>query len=144
MPEATLRLWEMDHLVQLKSPDGTPQFATIFDKAPKPSKPNWKKMVSGTQQTSPKFRKEKSWLCLPPASRRKSPKEKSRPPGEPVLAGLLSLVRPPHPILYGNLFASTYFLMTGFHAIHVVVGMIPVRNGAAAGEARPGRQVRTD
>lgn len=29
-----------------------------------------------------------------------------------------------HPIVYGNLFASTYFLMTGFHAIHVVVGMI--------------------
>ena len=28
------------------------------------------------------------------------------------------------PILYGNLFASTYFLMTGFHAIHVIVGMI--------------------
>jgi cytochrome c oxidase subunit III len=28
------------------------------------------------------------------------------------------------PILYGNVFASTYFLMTGFHAIHVVVGMI--------------------
>lgn len=30
----------------------------------------------------------------------------------------------PHPILFGNLFASTYFLMTGFHAIHVIVGMI--------------------
>ena len=30
----------------------------------------------------------------------------------------------PHPIVYGNIFASTYFLMTGFHAIHVVVGMI--------------------
>ena len=30
----------------------------------------------------------------------------------------------PHPVLYGNLFASTYFLMTGFHAIHVIVGMI--------------------
>ncbi len=29
-----------------------------------------------------------------------------------------------HPIVYGNLFASTYFLMTGFHAIHVIVGMI--------------------
>ena len=28
------------------------------------------------------------------------------------------------PILYGNLFASTYFLMTGFHAVHVIVGMI--------------------
>jgi cytochrome c oxidase subunit 3 len=30
----------------------------------------------------------------------------------------------PHPITYGNLFASNYFLMTGFHAVHVVVGMI--------------------
>jgi cytochrome c oxidase subunit III len=28
-----------------------------------------------------------------------------------------------HPVLYGNLFASIYFLMTGFHAIHVLVGM---------------------
>lgn len=30
----------------------------------------------------------------------------------------------PHPVLFGNLFASIYFLMTGFHAIHVIVGMI--------------------
>ncbi len=30
----------------------------------------------------------------------------------------------PHVMLYGNLFASIYFLITGFHAIHVVVGMI--------------------
>ncbi len=29
-----------------------------------------------------------------------------------------------HPVVYGNIFASTYFLMTGFHAIHVIVGMI--------------------
>lgn len=28
------------------------------------------------------------------------------------------------PILYGNLFASNYFVMTGLHAIHVVVGLI--------------------
>lgn len=33
-------------------------------------------------------------------------------------------VHPPHPILYGNIFASCYFIMTGFHAIHVIVGMI--------------------
>ena len=33
-------------------------------------------------------------------------------------------VHEPHPILYGNIFASCYFLMTGFHALHVVVGMI--------------------
>ena len=40
------------------------------------------------------------------------------------LRGHLAGVHDPHPILYGNLFASTYFLMTGFHAIHVIVGMI--------------------
>lgn len=40
--------------------------------------------------------------------------------GEWVAAG----VHHPHKIVYGNLFASTYFLMTGFHAIHVIVGMI--------------------
>lgn len=28
------------------------------------------------------------------------------------------------PIRYGNLFASTYFIMTGFHALHVVIGML--------------------
>ena len=33
-------------------------------------------------------------------------------------------VHDPHWMLYGNLFASTYFLMTGFHAIHVIVGII--------------------
>jgi cytochrome c oxidase subunit 3 len=40
--------------------------------------------------------------------------------GSFVAAGVFD----PHPVLYGNLFASTYFLMTGFHAIHVIVGMI--------------------
>ena len=32
-------------------------------------------------------------------------------------------ISPSHPILYGNLFASNYFLMTGFHAIHVIIGL---------------------
>jgi hypothetical protein len=40
--------------------------------------------------------------------------------GGVVSAGVLD----PHPVLYGNLFASIYFLMTGFHAIHVIVGML--------------------
>lgn len=44
-------------------------------------------------------------------------------------------VHDPHPILFGNLFASTYFVMTGFHALHVLVGMIlwaiPLAKGAA-------------
>ncbi|MFO1021461.1 MAG: cytochrome c oxidase subunit 3 [Planctomycetales bacterium] len=38
----------------------------------------------------------------------------------PVFAG----IHLGHPIPYGNLFASTYFLMTGFHALHVIIGMI--------------------
>jgi cytochrome c oxidase subunit 3 len=33
-------------------------------------------------------------------------------------------VHAPHPIKWGNTFASIYFLMTGFHALHVVIGVI--------------------
>ena len=33
-------------------------------------------------------------------------------------------VHHPTVIVYGNLFASVYFLMTGFHALHVIVGMV--------------------
>ena len=33
-------------------------------------------------------------------------------------------VHDPHPMKWGNTFASIYFLMTGFHALHVVIGMI--------------------
>lgn len=36
----------------------------------------------------------------------------------------LEAIQVSHPILYGNIFASTYFLMTGFHALHVIIGMI--------------------
>ncbi|HVV99696.1 MAG TPA: cytochrome c oxidase subunit 3 [Planctomycetaceae bacterium] len=39
-------------------------------------------------------------------------------------AGLFGGMHIQHPIRYGNLFASTYFLMTGFHALHVVIGML--------------------
>jgi cytochrome c oxidase subunit 3 len=42
----------------------------------------------------------------------------------PEYAGILQHVELHFPIKYGNIFASTYFLMTGFHAIHVIVGMI--------------------
>jgi cytochrome c oxidase subunit 3 len=37
---------------------------------------------------------------------------------------IFSSVHDPHPIKWGNTFASIYFLMTGFHALHVVIGMI--------------------
>jgi len=42
----------------------------------------------------------------------------------PEYASIMKPVELHYPIKYGNIFASTYFLMTGFHAIHVVVGMI--------------------
>jgi cytochrome c oxidase subunit 3 len=42
---------------------------------------------------------------------------------DPQLGSLASGLKPAHPILYGNLFASNYFLMTGFHAIHVIIGL---------------------
>jgi cytochrome c oxidase subunit III len=32
-------------------------------------------------------------------------------------------VHAPHVIPWGNIFASTYFTMTGFHALHVILGM---------------------
>lgn len=42
----------------------------------------------------------------------------------PEYAALLAPLEVHYPIKYGNIFASTYFLMTGFHAIHVIVGLI--------------------
>jgi cytochrome c oxidase subunit 3 len=42
----------------------------------------------------------------------------------PEFASVMGPIEAYHPIKYGNIFASTYFLMTGFHAIHVIVGMI--------------------
>ena len=40
------------------------------------------------------------------------------------LKPLLGSLQTAHPMLYGNLFASNYFLMTGFHALHVIIGLI--------------------
>ena len=42
---------------------------------------------------------------------------------DPETKDLAYGLTPAHPILYGNLFASNYFLMTGFHAIHVIIGL---------------------
>lgn len=39
-------------------------------------------------------------------------------------ADVSKAVLDPQVILYGNLFASVYFLMTGFHALHVIIGII--------------------
>lgn len=39
-------------------------------------------------------------------------------------AAVSNSVLDPQVIVYGNLFASVYFLMTGFHALHVIIGII--------------------
>lgn len=44
-------------------------------------------------------------------------------PVDVEVASLANGLSEAHPILYGNLFASNYFLMTGFHAIHVIIGL---------------------
>jgi cytochrome c oxidase subunit III len=44
--------------------------------------------------------------------------------GDEKWGSVFASVHEPQPILYGNTFASCYFLMTGFHALHVIVGMI--------------------
>jgi len=42
----------------------------------------------------------------------------------PLYGSLVAHLEVSHPIMYGNIFASTYFLMTGFHALHVIIGII--------------------
>lgn len=42
----------------------------------------------------------------------------------PEYGAWLAPVHHLQPIIYGNLFASVYFLLTGFHALHVVIGML--------------------
>ena len=58
-------------------------------------------------------------LTLPEVEKKVHELNESKTLG-PLMGGL----HVSQPILYGNLFASNYFLMTGFHAIHVIVGLI--------------------
>ena len=41
----------------------------------------------------------------------------------PDFGARFSAVHEPHPIKWGNTFASIYFTMTGFHALHVIIGI---------------------
>jgi cytochrome c oxidase subunit 3 len=41
-----------------------------------------------------------------------------------TIGSVFASVREPHPIKWGNTFASVYFTMTGFHAIHVILGIV--------------------
>lgn len=55
---------------------------------------------------------------------------KGRAPDDPVVKGLLNMdenqkgLHIPYSIPYGNLWASCYFAMTGFHALHVLGGLV--------------------
>jgi len=125
MPEATRRLWEMNHLTSVKLKDGQQQFAVVYDGSEGAHGDD-----SGHDEPAahelpwPKVPEGKVLLVAPGGETKEVAKGDVEVSGGPVLATMLAGVHPPHPILYGNLFASTYFLMTGFHAIHVIVGMI--------------------
>jgi cytochrome c oxidase subunit III len=72
--------------------------------------------VEDPNATTEALRDEVAYVILPP------PIE-----GEPEKAGLnetLPFLKLPIMIPGGNMWASTYFLLTGFHALHVVIGLI--------------------
>jgi cytochrome c oxidase subunit 3 len=123
MPEATLRLWELKHLAPLKMKDGQQQFGVVFDGS-EAEHHSAESEHGGHEVAWPKVPEGKALVVAPTGETKEVAKGEVEVAGEPILASLLSGVHEPHPILYGNLFASTYFLMTGFHAIHVIVGMI--------------------
>ena len=53
--------------------------------------------------------------------------ERSRPADAPLIKGILELdpdVHVSYSIPYGNMWASCYFAMTGFHALHVLGGLV--------------------
>ena len=53
--------------------------------------------------------------------------EESRSPEAPLIKGILELdptAHISHSIPYGNMWASCYFAMTGFHALHVLGGLV--------------------
>ncbi len=126
MPEATMRLWEMNHLTAIKAAEGQPQFATIFDgsEAGHAKADGEHGEHAGHDIAWPKVPEGKVLVAYSTGETKEVAKGDVQAEGQPILAPLLAGVHEPHPILYGNLFASTYFLMTGFHAIHVIVGMI--------------------
>ncbi|QDT56735.1 Cytochrome c oxidase subunit 3 [Caulifigura coniformis] len=125
MPEATRRLWEMKHLVSVKTKDGQQEFATVYDGSEGAHKePAGHDVHAGDELAWPTVPEGKLLLVSANGQSKEVAKGDVEINGEPVLGSLLAGVHDPHPILYGNLFASTYFLMTGFHAIHVIVGMI--------------------
>ena len=126
MPQATQRLWEMNHLVPVKTKEGQQEFATVYDgtEAEHAKADGGHGEHAGPGMAWPTVPAGKLLVVSPGGQTREVAKGDVEVSGEPVLASLLTGVHEPHPILYGNLFASTYFLMTGFHAIHVVVGII--------------------
>jgi len=60
----------------------------------------------------------------PPITAGEVKHELERMKNDETYGKMLNSVEFHEPLPYGNLFASCYFIMTGFHAIHVIIGMI--------------------
>jgi cytochrome c oxidase subunit 3 len=143
LPQAERRLWDLRHFAALKFKDGHVEYGTVYDggeageeqhEAAEHSPHAENKPVPGEHSEHAATHPSLPWPEVPAGKlllvaangdkKEVDPAEITGGQDVHVLASTLAGVHDPHPILYGNLFASTYFLMTGFHAIHVVVGMI--------------------
>jgi cytochrome c oxidase subunit 3 len=133
LAQAERRLWEMRHFAAIKMKDGTTTFATIYDgREGQAASDHGEEAAHDSAGDAHAAAHHLPWPEVPADQLVlvTAQGEQKQIPRTDVLetkyvfADVLSSVHEPHPILYGNLFASTYFLMTGFHAIHVIVGMI--------------------
>lgn len=84
-------------------------------KVPKATGPEYVKALAGLELGGK----------LPPITLDEVEQELSELKDDKAFGSDVSLaVLEPQVIIYGNLFASVYFLMTGFHAVHVIVGIV--------------------
>ncbi|MCI0381038.1 MAG: cytochrome c oxidase subunit 3 [Gemmataceae bacterium] len=90
-----------------------------IQKSPSPSPKAVNEKIRGTKTILGEDEKHKDHIDLPEASKKKSPQEYTK--------GILEIDEHLHlsySIPWGNMWASCYFAMTGFHALHVFGGLV--------------------
>jgi cytochrome c oxidase subunit 3 len=134
LPQAKRRLWEMQNFCAVDMKDKTRTYASVYEGPEKQEASHGGEAGHAAEGHGAAAHEELPWpevpagqLLLTTANGEQKTIARSDVldgADRPLFLDTLDSVHQPNPILYGNLFASTYFLMTGFHAIHVVVGMI--------------------
>jgi cytochrome c oxidase subunit III len=135
LPQAERRFWEMKHFAAVKMKDDKVEYATVYNG--NEAEHEAAEHGDGHAESKdgehadhahglawPKVSQDQILLVTAQGEQKTLPRTDVLEPDTYLFKDILDKVHDPHPILYGNLFASTYFLMTGFHALHVIVGMI--------------------